>query len=38
LPSTVMNDRSLAAQIASSAIRTESRNLFMVAGLKTALL
>ena len=29
LPSTVMNDRSLAAQIASSAISADSRNLFI---------
>ena len=30
LPSTVMNDRSLADQIASSAITTDSKNLLMV--------
>ena len=29
LPSTVMNDRSLAPQIAASAIFADSRNLFM---------
>src|SRR5215831_9265932 len=29
LPSTVMNDRSFAAQIASSAMRADSRNLFI---------
>src|SRR5947208_16222817 len=31
LPSTVMNDRSLADQIASSPITTDSKNLLMVA-------
>src|SRR5581483_3241318 len=33
LPRTVMNDRSLALQIASSAIAADSRNVFMPGGL-----